>query len=120
MPATKSRQPTNKSWRCSTRRRAAKLSGGDYKEIDEEKLFMSELNSLLPAWKAVAAHAREMATVHLRDLAGSDSKRWQQLHLEYDSWLLDISRQRITQQTLSLLLELSRAVDLPGRIAAMF
>ena len=81
---------------------------------------MSELNSSLPAWAAVAAHAKEMAKVHLRDLAGTDAKRWQQCHVEHDTWLLDISRQRITQQTLSLLLDLARAVNLSDRIAAMF
>src|SRR5580700_3232797 len=81
---------------------------------------MSELNSSLPAWSAVAAHAKDMANVHLRDLAGADAKRWQNFHLEQDSWLLDFSRQRITQQTLTLLFELARAVDLSGRIAAMF
>ena len=81
---------------------------------------MSELNSSLPAWAAVAAHAKEMAKVHLRDLAGTDAKRWQQCHVEHDTWLLDISRQRITQQTLSLLLELAQSVDLSERIAAMF
>ena len=82
---------------------------------------MSELlNSSLPAWAAVAAHAKEMFKVHLRDLAGTDAKRWQQCHVEHDTWLLDFSRQRITQQSLSLLLELARAVDLSDRIAAMF
>src|SRR3984885_13841174 len=81
---------------------------------------MSELNSSLPAWAAVAAHAKEMANVHLRDLAGTDAKRWQQCHLEHDTWLLDISRQRITQQSLSLLLDLARAAGLSDRIVAMF
>jgi glucose-6-phosphate isomerase len=81
---------------------------------------MSELNSSLPAWAAVAAHAKEMVKVHLRDLAGTDAKRWQQCHVEHDTWLLDFSRQRITQQSLSLLLELARAVDLSDRIVAMF
>ncbi len=81
---------------------------------------MSELHSTLPAWAAVAAHAKDMAKVHLRDLAGADAKRWQNFHVEHDAWLLDISRQRITHQTLSLLLDLARAVDLSGRIAAMF
>ena len=81
---------------------------------------MSELNSSLPAWAAVAAHAKEMVKVHLRDLAGTDAKRWQQCHVEHDTWLLDISRQRITQQSLSLLLDLARAADLSERIAAMF
>ena len=81
---------------------------------------MSELNSALPAWAALAAHAKEMAKVHLRDLAGTDARRWQQCHVEHDTWLLDISRQRITQQSLALLLDLARAVDLSERIAAMF
>jgi glucose-6-phosphate isomerase len=81
---------------------------------------MNELNSSLPAWKAVAAHANEMSAVHLRDLAGSDANRWQQLHYEVDTWLLDISRQRVTQKTLSLLLDLVRATNLAERIAAMF
>ena len=81
---------------------------------------MSELNSALPAWAAVAAHAKDMAKVHLRDLAGADAKRWQNFHVEHDTWLLDVSRQRITHQSLSLLLDLARAVDLSDRIAAMF
>src|SRR5580704_17812790 len=81
---------------------------------------MSELNSSIPAWAAVAAHAKDMATVHLRDLAGTDANRWQQCHAEHDTWLLDYSRQRITQQSLSLLLDLARAVGLADRIVAMF
>jgi glucose-6-phosphate isomerase len=81
---------------------------------------MSELNSSLPAWSAVAAHAKEMAKMHLRDLAGTDARRWQQCHVEHDTWLLDFSRQRITQQSLSLLLDLARSVDLSDRIVAMF
>src|SRR5580700_7512021 len=81
---------------------------------------MSELNSSLPAWSAVAAHAKDMANVHLRDLSAADAQRWQNFHVEHDTWLLDISRQRITQKTLSLLFDLARATDLPGRMAAMF
>src|SRR3984957_8630739 len=81
---------------------------------------MSQLNSSLPAWGAVAAHAKDMSKVHLRDLSAADPKRWQNFHFEHDSWLLDVSRQRITQQTLPLLFELAREAGLPGRIAAMF
>ena len=46
--------------------------------------------------------------------------RWQNFHVEHDSWLLDFSRQRITAQTLPLLFGLARSVNLPERIAAMF
>ncbi len=81
---------------------------------------MSQLHSTLPAWSAVAAHAKEFSKVQLRDLAAADPNRWQKFHVEYDTWLLDISRQRITRETLSLLLDLARAVGLSARIEAMF
>jgi glucose-6-phosphate isomerase len=80
---------------------------------------MSQLNSALPAWQAVAAHAKDMSKAHLRDLASGDPQRWQNFHFESEGWLLDISRQRITQQTLSLLIDLARAVNIPARIEAM-
>jgi glucose-6-phosphate isomerase len=81
---------------------------------------MAKLNSSIPAWTAVANHAQKLKSAHLRDLSAADPKRWQSFHVEYDSWLLDISRQRITQETLSLLFDLARASDLAARIAAMF
>jgi len=81
---------------------------------------MSQLNSSLPAWNAVAAHAKELARVSLRDLTAADPKRWQDFHVEHDGWMLDMSRQRINKQGLELLFGLARAVDLPARITAMF
>src|ERR1700722_7867290 len=81
---------------------------------------MTQLNSSLAAWAAVAAHAKEIGGAHLRDLSAADANRWQNFHFEYDTWLLDISRQRITQKTLGLLFDLARAADLPARIIAMF
>src|SRR6202142_2486930 len=81
---------------------------------------MPKLNSSIPAWTALARHAQELKAAHLRDLSAADPQRWQNFHVEYDSWLLDISRQRITQQTLSLLFDLARALDLAECRAAMF
>jgi glucose-6-phosphate isomerase len=81
---------------------------------------MPQLNSSLPAWRAVAAHSGELSKTHLRDLNAADAQRWQNLHVEFDGWLLDLSRQRVTRETLELLIELARAVELPARIAAMF
>ena len=80
----------------------------------------SRLNSTLPEWAALAAHAKEVSRLHLRDLTAADADRWQDFHVESGEWLLDISRQRITRDTLPLLFSLAKAVDLPGRIAAMF
>jgi glucose-6-phosphate isomerase len=81
---------------------------------------MNQLNSCLPAWGTLAAHAKQFAKVQLRDLAAADPRRWQNFHVEYGNWLLDFSRQRITPQTLTLLFDLAREIDLPGRIEAMF
>ena len=81
---------------------------------------MTQLNSSLSAWGAVTAHANELSQVHLRDLTAADPQRWQNFHVEHGTWLLDMSRQRITVKTLSLLFDLARAADLPARIAAMF
>src|ERR1700744_5756642 len=88
--------------------------------IRTSKYVMTQLHSSLPAWGAVAAHAKEMAKVHLRDLSSADPQRWQNFHFQHDTWLLDVSRQRITKQTLSLLFDLARAVNLSERIGAMF
>jgi glucose-6-phosphate isomerase len=81
---------------------------------------MTQLHSSLSEWGAVAAHAGELKDAHLRDLTAADPKRWQHFHVLHDSWLLDMSRQRITVKTLPLLIDLARAADLPARIAAMF
>ncbi len=81
---------------------------------------MTALNSSLPAWGALESHARVMENAHLRDLVAADPRRFRHFHVEYADWLLDLSRQRITRETLTLLFDLARAVDLPGRTAAMF
>ena len=81
---------------------------------------MPTLHSLLPAWRALRQHADETRDAHLRDLVDADGRRFRRFHVEYADWLLDLSRQRIRAETLGLLYELARAVDLPARIAAMF
>jgi glucose-6-phosphate isomerase len=78
------------------------------------------LNSQLPAWTALSAHAKTVGTASLRDLVAADRTRWEHLHFELGDWLLDLSRQRITPETLGLLFSLSREVGLPDKIEAMF
>ena len=72
------------------------------------------------AWRALVRHAQAMRVLHLRELAGTDDQRYAQFHFEHGAWLLDVSRQRITAETLALLFALARALELPERIAAMF
>lgn len=75
--------------------------------------------SELPQWRDLAAHARSMSTVHLRDLT-TQSGRFESCSRSALNLLLDFSRQRVTAETLPLLLALAQARGLRERIDAMF
>jgi glucose-6-phosphate isomerase len=72
------------------------------------------------AWKALAAHHRKIKDVHLRKLFADDPKRGTRLTAETNGLFLDFSKNRITDKTLKLLLQLATESDLHGRIGAMF
>ncbi len=74
----------------------------------------------LPAWKALAAHAREMSGTTIKELFAQDAERGPKLTLEAEGLLLDYSKNRISDETLKLLAALAEAVDLKGRTEAMF
>jgi glucose-6-phosphate isomerase len=73
-----------------------------------------------PEWKALAAHHETMRDVHLRELFAKDSQRGERLVAEAAGLYLDYSKQRVTDETLRLLLDLARACDVRARIDAMF
>src|SRR5437899_3236095 len=73
-----------------------------------------------PEWQALSAHFEQHKALHMRELFSSDSDRAQRFSAEAAGLLLDYSKHRITQQTLSLLLELAKAAGLRRRIDAMF
>ena len=73
-----------------------------------------------PAWMALEAHHRNIRAVHLRDLFAQDPKRGERLALEAAGVYLDYSKNRITDETLSLLVRLAEACGLRARIDAMF
>ena len=73
-----------------------------------------------PAWKALAAHHKKVQKLHLRKLFADDPKRGERLTAEAAGLYLDYSKNRITDQTLKLLVQLAKESDLGGRIAAMF
>jgi glucose-6-phosphate isomerase len=81
---------------------------------------MTRLNSSTSAWAALAQHAGELAGTSLRELSAADPDRYRRCHVQFESWLLDFSRQRVTAETLSLLFALAREFELPARIEAMF
>jgi glucose-6-phosphate isomerase len=80
---------------------------------------MSQLNSTLPEWQALAGHAATMQRSSLRELFAADPERYATLHVDSAPWLFDMSRQRITSETLGLLQRLAAALKLDERIAAM-
>jgi glucose-6-phosphate isomerase len=73
-----------------------------------------------PAWKALAAHHKKIKNLHLRKLFADDPKRGERLTVEAAGLHLDYSKNRITDQTLKLLLQLARESGLPEKIEAMF
>jgi glucose-6-phosphate isomerase len=74
----------------------------------------------LPAWRMLAEHQREIAQVHMRDLFADDPGRFERFSLRFGDLLFDYSKNRITDQTLSLLMDLARQMGLSAKIEAMF
>jgi glucose-6-phosphate isomerase len=73
-----------------------------------------------PAWKALEAHYQKVRELHLRELFAEDPKRGERLALEAAGLYLDYSKNRVTDETLKLLLQLAEEVGLRARIDAMF
>ena len=72
------------------------------------------------AWKALEAHAVTNRTLHLRDLFAQDPTRGERLKLEAAGIYFDYSKNRITDETVALLLQLAAESGLRSRIDAMF
>jgi glucose-6-phosphate isomerase len=84
---------------------------------------MTETRSPLPqrpSWAALRAHAQSLRDVHLRQLFGDDPGRGERLTAEGAGLFLDYSKNRVTDETLRLLLQLAEESGLRGRIDAMF
>src|SRR5258706_2954472 len=73
-----------------------------------------------PAWRALEAHHSALKDVHLRQLFADDRKRGERLCVEAAGLLLDYSKNRITDDTVALLVRLAEECGLRERITAMF
>ncbi len=73
-----------------------------------------------PAWKALEQHHTAIARRHLRDLFAEDPKRAERYAVDGAGLHLDYSKNRITDQTLRLLLQLADESGLREHIDAMF
>src|SRR6202451_1066355 len=72
------------------------------------------------AWKALERHHAEIAGRHLRELFADDASRGERLTAEAAGLYLDYSKNRVTDETMRLLVELAAESDVAERRGAMF
>jgi glucose-6-phosphate isomerase len=72
------------------------------------------------AWKKLVTHHKKVRAVHLRDLFAEDPQRGDRMTAEAAGLFLDYSKNRVTDETIKLLLKLAEEIDLRSRIDAMF
>ncbi|MGA8272184.1 MAG: glucose-6-phosphate isomerase [Candidatus Sulfotelmatobacter sp.] len=72
------------------------------------------------AWSGLASHYKKVSQLHLRQLFADDPQRGERMAVEAVGLYLDYSKNRVTDETLKLLLELAEESGLRARIDAMF
>jgi len=72
------------------------------------------------AWKSLQDHHTAISDVHMRDLFAGDSQRHDAFSIRLDDLLLDYSKNRITTETMGLLLDLAHEQNLPEWIEKLF
>ena len=88
-------------------------------EVIADPLTVSPIVEL-PAWKALEAHHQKVGNLHLRKLFADDPARGERMTAEAAGLYLDYSKNRITDETLKLLLQLAEESGVRARIDAMF
>jgi len=81
---------------------------------------MSKTLTQRSSWKALASHHRKIAKRHLRELFADDDTRGTRLTLDAAGIFLDYSKNRVTDKTMKLLVDLAEDCGLQDRIDAMF
>jgi glucose-6-phosphate isomerase len=76
--------------------------------------------SRLPAWRALERHRRELESVHLRELFASDPGRFRRFSLRLNDIVFDYSKNRVTDETMRLLVELAEQANVTALREAMF
>ena len=74
----------------------------------------------LPAWKALGEHYKKIEPIHLKELFDKDPKRAEKFNVEAAGLFLDYSKNRITEETVKLLLQLAEESGVAARRDAMF
>lgn len=74
----------------------------------------------IPQWQSLQEHFRQVEPVHMRDLFRNDPGRADRMRVEDCGLLLDYSKNRVTDETIRLLLALAEAAGLKQAIERMF
>jgi glucose-6-phosphate isomerase len=89
-------------------------------EVTPEAISQVEPLTKRKAWKALQAHHGNVRGTHLRTLFADDAARGERLAVEAAGIFLDYSKNRVTDETLKLLVQLAEESGLRSRIDAMF
>src|SRR5437868_1870538 len=104
----------------SCNRRNSSLVRLDKRDARSEQMTKSIPLSERPAWKALQAHYQQIQGKHLKQLFADDPARGERFTAETGGIFLDYSKNRITDETLKLLIQLAEESGLRERIDAMF
>ena len=72
------------------------------------------------SWQALASHFNEMKDIHMKDLFHEDARRFEKFSLRFRDIVVDYSKNRVTENTLDLLIQLADEVHLADAIEKMF
>lgn len=78
------------------------------------------LRNHLASWKKLQSHFSDISDLHMRDLFNDDFSRFDKFSLRFNDILFDYSKNRITDKTLLLLIDLANQCNLKQKINAMF
>ncbi|MCC5920613.1 MAG: glucose-6-phosphate isomerase [Cyclobacteriaceae bacterium] len=83
--------------------------------------MLSKINpSKTQSWAKLQSHFEDIKGVQMKDLFKEDKGRFKRFSLQHESILVDYSKNRITEKTKSLLIDLARECQVPAAIDAMF
>lgn len=72
------------------------------------------------SWSKLREHYKKTATLHMKDMFKADAARFHKFSFRFNDILLDYSKNRITEETIDLLMGLAREIDLSDAIEKMF
>ena len=74
----------------------------------------------LPAWQKLKTHHEKISNIHMRELFDIQSNRFEEFSIAWEDLFLDYSKNRITTETMQLLVELAKQGGVSEAVESMF